>query len=83
MHQWRCKRGRSAALWGVLGLLFGLFALVALYLLPPVKSAVSAQEVAALKSARQDTDLDRLHGLLRAGAISEEEFGYQKSLVLR
>ena len=35
--------------------------------------------------ARQDSDLDRLsklHDLLRDGAISEEEFEYQKSLVL-
>jgi len=80
------KRGRSPALWGVLGLLIGLFALIALYLLPPVKSEASAQEVAALEPARQDTDLDRvskLHDLLRTGAISQEEFEYQKLLVLR
>lgn len=80
------KRGRSAAFWGVLGLLFGLFALIALFLLPPVKSKVSAQQVAALAPARQDGDLDRLsklHDLLRHGAISEEEFEYQKSMVLR
>lgn len=80
------KRGRSAGLWGVLGLVFGLFALITLYLLPPKKTEVSAQDVAALTPARKNDDLDRLsklHDLRREGAISEEEFEYQKSLVLR
>jgi hypothetical protein len=64
---------------------FGLFALIALYLVPPVKSASSGDATPRLESSPQG-DLERLtklHELLQAGAIGEEEYEYQKSLVLR
>jgi hypothetical protein len=82
------KRGRSAALWGVLGVLFGLFALIALYLLPPSETESAPTGVtthSTITATPADGDLDRLaklHALLHEGALSPAEYEVQKNQIL-
>ena len=75
------SKGRDQYKWGGIGLLTGIFGLIAIGCMKPV---VKPQPV--LESPAGENDLDRvtrLHELRGKGAISEEEFEYQKSLVLR
>lgn len=77
-------RGRNAAAWGLFALLFGLFAVVALYLLPP-RVATTGGSARPIPIPPPDRDLDRLeklHELLASGALSQAEYERQKALVL-
>jgi membrane protein implicated in regulation of membrane protease activity len=75
-------RGRSEVAWGALGLLFGLFALVALYVLPPSGAPSPATQMQGPSPDRDLDRLGRLHELRAAGALSLDEYERQKAAAL-
>ena len=77
-------RGRSTVAWGALGLFFGLFALIALYVLPPL-AAPEMRHSIQVAGPSPDGDLDRLgklHELRAAGALSVDEYERERAAAL-
>ena len=74
------SKGRDQYKWGAIGLLTGIFGLIAVACMKSKK----VEPQPAQPAAEDDlTRVTRLAELRDRGAISEEEFEYQKSLVLR
>lgn len=79
------RRGRDGAVWGILGFLFGIFAMLILLVLgktqSPAGGAVQYAAVAIPAPSRLE-EIEKLKNLLDSDAITQEEFNTMKKKLL-
>ena len=75
------RRGRESGIWGVLGFLFGIFAMLLLLVIGSAAPQPAHQIVQATSGSKYD-EIAKLKALLDQGVLSQEEFDVQKRRLL-
>ena len=79
------RRNRDGAVWGILGFLFGVFAMLFLLVLGNAQAPVSGSvqyAAAAIPAFSKFEEIEKLKSLLDRGAITQEEFDIAKKKLL-
>lgn len=79
------RRSRDGAVWGILGFLFGVFAMLFLLVLGDARGpAVGGVPYAAtaIPASSKFEEIEKLKSLLDSGAITQEEFDMAKKKLL-